>query len=61
MKKIDKVILKLEKDLAKHKSIICELTEQLNGFSLYDVKSKSHANFIREKNGKCFNTYLKPV
>ena len=54
MKEIDKVIIYLENDLAKQKNVINELSEQLNEFNLFDVKSKLHDDFIREKNGLFF-------
>ena len=51
MSDVDKVVLKLEKDLSLHKSIINKLAEKLNVLKLYDTKSKSHTYFIREKSG----------
>ena len=51
MNDIDKVILRLEKDLVLHKSVINKLAEKVNVLKLYEAKSKSHAYFIREKSG----------
>ena len=45
MKKIDKVILKLENDLAQHEDTINELVEKISNFNLFDYAS----NTVEEK------------
>ena len=46
MKKVDKVILKLENDLAQHEDTINELVEKISNFNLFDYAS----NTIEKKN-----------
>ena len=41
MKKVDKVILKLENDLAQHEDTINELVEKISNFNLFDYVSNT--------------------
>ena len=41
MKKIEKVILKLENDLAKHEDTINELVDKISNFKLFDSVSNT--------------------
>ena len=58
MKEIDKVIINLENNLAKHKAVINELAKQFIKLNLLDVKTEVHDDFITEKNGFLFTYFV---
>ena len=58
MKEIDKVIINLENNLAKHKTFINELGKQFIKLNLLDVKTKLHDDFITGKNGLLFTYFV---
>ena len=58
MKEIDKVIINLENNLAKHKTVINELAKQFVKLNFLDVERKHHDDFITGKNGLLFTYFV---